>query len=127
MSHTQGREFDDGRPCVDLSSTSLRLRGRVQDARDLLNHASLATVRELAGERRLRRDDRRYLATARAANDAADAVAEPLVTVRIATAGRLELLMQRALPSVLGQTYENLEILVVGDGCADEVAVAVNG
>lgn len=118
----------DPRPCVDLSSASLRWRGRVQDVRDLINHASLATAREVVKERRQRQTDRRDLAAARNAEDSATgSAAEPLVTVRIATAGRLELLMERALPSVLTQTYENLEVLVVGDGCGDNVEAAVNG
>jgi hypothetical protein len=117
----------DQRPCVDLSSASLRWRGRIRDARDFVNHASVATAREVANERRQRRVDRRDLAAVRAAADSAtDSTAEPLVTVRIATAGRLELLMERALPSVLNQTYEHLEVLVVGDGCGDDVAAAVN-
>jgi hypothetical protein len=46
--------------------------------------------------------------------------AEPLVTIRIATYGRGPLIAERALPSALAQTYENLEILVIGDHC-DEV------
>lgn len=117
----------DDRPCVDLSSASLRWRGRVQDMRDLINHASLASAREVVSERRQRRVDRRDLAALRTAVESAtDPTPEPLVTVRIATAGRLELLMERALPSVLGQTYENLDVLVVGDGCGDDVAAAVN-
>lgn len=117
----------DERPCVDLSSASLRWRGRVRDARDLINHASLAAAREVVSERQQRQVDRRDLAAARAAAESAtDRRTEPLVTVRIATAGRLELLMERALPSVLNQTYQNLEVLVVGDGCGDNVAAAVN-
>ncbi len=46
---------------------------------------------------------------------------EPLVTVRIPTYVRTDLLLDRALPSVLGQTYSRLEVIVVGDGCTDEV------
>jgi glycosyltransferase involved in cell wall biosynthesis len=45
---------------------------------------------------------------------------EPLVTVRIATYNRAELLCDRALRSVLGQTYENWEAVVVGDHCTDD-------
>lgn len=121
-------DSSDDRPCVDLSSASLRWRGRVQDVRDLLNHASPGTARELVKERGQRRVDRRYLAAARSADGGATAATvEPLVTVRMATAGRVELLMDRALPSVLNQTYQNLDVLVVGDGCGDDVATAVNG
>jgi Glycosyl transferase family 2 len=42
---------------------------------------------------------------------------EPLVSVRIPTLGRPELLFDRALDSVRAQTYERWEALVVGDGC----------
>ena len=117
----------DDRPCVDLSSASLRWRGHVQDLRDLMKHASPATARELVNERRQRHADRRDLAgRSRCRRHSVGVRAEPLVTVRIATAGRIELPMERALPSVLNQTYENVEVLVVGDGCGDNVATAVN-
>jgi len=45
---------------------------------------------------------------------------EPLVTVRIATYNRVELLLERALPTVLRQTYPRWEAVVVGDGCTDD-------
>jgi len=45
---------------------------------------------------------------------------KPLVTVTVATHNRARLLMERCIPSVLGQTYDNLELIVVGDGCTDE-------
>lgn len=40
---------------------------------------------------------------------------EPLVSVVMSTYDRHELLLERAIPSVLAQTYENFEIIVVGD------------
>jgi hypothetical protein len=45
---------------------------------------------------------------------------EPLVSIVIPTYDRGELLVNRAIPSVLAQTYENLEIIVVGDGAPEE-------
>ena len=38
----------------------------------------------------------------------------------MATADRAELLPERCLPSLLGQTYRNLQIVVVGDHCTDD-------
>jgi glycosyltransferase involved in cell wall biosynthesis len=45
---------------------------------------------------------------------------EPLVTVRIATWNRAELLVEKALASVLRQTYSRWEAVVVGDACTDD-------
>lgn len=50
---------------------------------------------------------------------------EPLVSVCIATHNRVDLLTRRSLPSVLNQSYRNLEVIVVADGCTDATAAAV--
>jgi len=50
---------------------------------------------------------------------------EPLVTVRIATFDRGRMVADRALASAVAQTYERLEILVIGDHCTDDTAAAV--
>jgi len=44
----------------------------------------------------------------------------PLVSVYIPTHNRVDLLMERALPSVTNQTYRDLEIIVVAHGCTDQ-------
>ena len=46
----------------------------------------------------------------------------PLVSVCIYTYNRADLLCERALPSVLRQTYQNWEAVIVGDGCTDDTA-----
>lgn len=51
----------------------------------------------------------------------------PLVSVVVATYNRAEALVERCIPSVLGQTYDNLELIVVGDGCTDGTEEAVSG
>jgi hypothetical protein len=45
---------------------------------------------------------------------------EPLISVRIATYNNAEVLVDRALASVLRQTYTNWEAIVVGDACTDD-------
>lgn len=45
---------------------------------------------------------------------------DPLVSVYIPTYNRGKLLVERAIPSLLAQTYKNLEIVVVGDHCTDD-------
>jgi glycosyltransferase involved in cell wall biosynthesis len=45
---------------------------------------------------------------------------EPLVTVCIATYNRAQLVTERAISSVLNQSYKNIELIVVGDHCTDE-------
>jgi len=45
---------------------------------------------------------------------------EPLVSVTVATYNRARLLTERCIPSILGQSYRNLELIVIGDCCTDE-------
>jgi glycosyltransferase involved in cell wall biosynthesis len=45
---------------------------------------------------------------------------EPLVSIRIATRNRAELLVERALASVFRQTYANWEVVIAGSACTDD-------
>jgi hypothetical protein len=49
----------------------------------------------------------------------------PLVSVLIPTFNRANLLVTRSLPSVIHQTYKNLEIIIVGDGCNDDTEARI--
>lgn len=73
-------------------------------------------------------EERRLLAVARDGRDVCwtdEGVDEPLVTIRIATYDRGRMVADRALASAIAQTYERLEILVVGDDCDAETEAAV--
>ena len=52
-------------------------------------------------------------------------LSNPLVTICVATFNRRALLIERALPSLLQQTYTNIEIVIVGDCCTDDTAQRV--
>jgi len=45
---------------------------------------------------------------------------DPLISVYIPTYNRGKILMERAVPSVLAQTYKNFELIIVGDHCTDD-------
>ena len=46
--------------------------------------------------------------------------AQPLISVCVATHNRAHVLSHRAIRSLLDQTYNNLQIVVIGDGCTDD-------
>ena len=50
----------------------------------------------------------------------------PLVSVCVPTYNRAELLIERAVASVLSQSYENLELIVVGDHCTDNTVELIS-
>ena len=71
-------------------------------------------------------DERRTLRQLRAGREVCWVDEEtPLVTVRIPTYNTGPLVAERALASAVSQTYENLEILVIGDNTNEETADAV--
>ena len=72
-------------------------------------------------------DNRRRLAALREteAYERAFSDPEPLVTVTIATYRSYETLVERALPSVFNQTYQNFEVVVVGDAAPPETEEAI--
>lgn len=50
---------------------------------------------------------------------------DPLISVYTPTYNRGSILIQRALPSVLAQTYKNFEYIIIGDCCTDNTAELV--
>lgn len=51
---------------------------------------------------------------------------DPLVSVYIPTYNRAELLIERSVTSVLAQSYQNFELIIVGDHCTDHTAELVS-
>jgi len=51
--------------------------------------------------------------------------ANPLVSIRIATYNRSDDLVNKAIASALKQTYQNIEVVVVGDHCTDDTEAKV--
>jgi glycosyltransferase involved in cell wall biosynthesis len=71
-------------------------------------------------------DERRVLGWIRDGRDLCyEPEPDPLVTVRVATYGRGRTVVDRAVRSAVEQTYENLEILVIGDRCDRDTVEAM--
>jgi len=65
-------------------------------------------------------------ARARHEREYADPKTSPLVSVQINTFNRGQLLVERAIPSVLSQTYENFELVIIGNHCSDNTEELVS-
>jgi hypothetical protein len=98
----------------------LKVPALADEPREIAVHArwAKALVDELQAE-----IDRALLAAARPAR----LEGEPLVTVRIPTYGSVDLLLERAIPSVLAGGYANIELLVCSDGPQPHARAAVEG
>lgn len=109
----------------------MKPRASFQQLQDRLQTRYQVTIDHLAESAREwgdLREERRLLAMARAGRDVCwpdGAESEPLVTVRIATYNRGSVVAERALASAVAQTYQRLEILVIGDCCDERTARAV--
>lgn len=131
-----GRSADAAAVAAETASTVAASRAEVSAVRDELA-ALRAELAEFAGtasanhERTLLalRMVRDHDAASRAAlwalrgsaeYEAAFEEAEPLVTILVTTYLNWPLLRDRCLPSVLAQTYEHFEVIVVGDAAPDE-------
>ncbi len=64
------------------------------------------------------------LRQARAANPSGrELPRDPLISITIATFNRADILVERTLPSVFAQTYQNFEVVIVGDHCTDDTGI----
>jgi Glycosyl transferase family 2 len=110
----------------------LSLRVELLDERNAQRHAELdAHLRTVLLALELIHDDdpgaRRRLRQLRIGEDYAEAFTQPdpLVSVVIPTWDRVDTLIERAIPSALGQTHSNIEVIVVGDASPARVEQAV--
>jgi hypothetical protein len=96
------------------------LRNELRDARrELMAVGQLALEDEAA--------TRRLLESARSAPgyEAPFTDTRPLVSVCIPTYTNHEHLLERAIPSALGQDYDHIEVVVVGDAAPPETAIGI--
>lgn len=108
------RQLTDLRAATDAQLADLRAATEAVDTR--VRDEVVALLRVLVAEEP---ENRRRLEAMRAAPDYEQAFTdpEPLVSICIPSQrDRLGLLLERALPSALGQTYARTEIVIVGDG-----------
>lgn len=111
---------------ASLSTDVGTARQRARRALGRIRHSNVDSLVEQAQTWLRSRDERRLVQEARAGRDVCWVEGDdptPLVTVRITTYGRPDLLLERALPSILAQTYPHIEVLVVGD-CTDDATGA---
>jgi glycosyltransferase involved in cell wall biosynthesis len=96
-----------------IAEAVVRRHRRVQRS---LAHARLD--RELA---RLSLRESELLLQAREKHpDSAFAGGDPLISITIPTYNRGKILTERTLPSIFAQTYQNFEVVIVGDQCIDD-------
>jgi|GEM_PF-1374702 len=74
-----------------------------------------------------RRNNRRLLEAARASRSEPSGDRSPLVSILIPTYNRGRTLVERAIASVLKQTYQDFEVIVVGDHCTDDTERLIRG
>lgn len=104
------------------------LRRLVRRPRHLLDKDFIARAYaiEWCRERLESFEERRLLTEARDGRDVCwTEEANPLVTVRIATYNRGQMVVDRSVSSALRQTYENVEVLVIGDAADSHTSEAV--
>jgi hypothetical protein len=102
-----------------LSELSAELRRTREEHSRIIEALRIITYEESANRRRLyelRRDPSYELAFKER---------EPLVSFVVPTYNRYETLRDVALPAILGQSYANLEVIVIGDGAPPETADAI--
>ncbi len=122
-----GDRSDNDRNMFERIKKTLRNIRRIEDVETLAASLSLeldALRSKLdVGEELLERFRRERMSEA---YQAVYRKPDPKVSVCIVTYNRGRLLTERCLPTVLGQTYRNLEVIVVGDCCTDDTSARMS-
>jgi putative methyltransferase (TIGR04325 family) len=107
-----------------LSTQIGRLEGRI-DAQQVESARQRDILRSISDREPQQRERLNEL---RASGRYADPFtqSDPLVSVVIPTYDNHEQLRERAIPSVLAQTYQHFEVIVVGDAASDDARAAVD-
>jgi hypothetical protein len=108
----------------DVQKRLVAVEERSDATHHLLSDELRPLLRALAADES---ENRRRLRELRARPDYELAWSErrPLVTVTVTTYNRPHLLASRSLPSILGQSYDELEVIVVGDNADSSTEAAV--
>jgi glycosyltransferase involved in cell wall biosynthesis len=117
-----------------VDDTAAQLSAQIGELQAQLEQTAAAQQRELARTREIMRAicdrepwqrERLRALREREDYDAPFTEPEPLVSVVIPTFDNHRLLRERAIPSVLAQTYQHFEVVVVGDDAPGEAQAAV--
>jgi hypothetical protein len=120
-----GQQLDAIQRRLDgLEASAAELRAVAEATHDLASNELSPLLRAVAAEDA---GNRRRLSALRASPDYDRAFSdpEPLVSITVATCGRPHLLATRSLPSILSQSYEHIEVVVVGDAVSEDTADAI--
>ncbi len=111
------------RPYVELSHKVDAIQEAVADTREQLDRA-LAMLRHIYDEEPANRQ-RLYALRASEDYELAFTESEPLVSFVVATYTNSESLRDISLPSILNQSYSNLEVIVVGDAAPPQTGEVI--
>jgi GT2 family glycosyltransferase len=112
---------------IQIREAIAGVASRVDEIAGLLAQLRADTMAGLAASVEHETDTRRRLRALRSAAtyEAPFTKTDPLVSICIPTYENVTDLVNRAIPSALGQEYQHIEVVVVGDGAPPETAAAL--
>jgi putative methyltransferase (TIGR04325 family) len=104
---------------------ALAVQGEAASSAARAEHRHLVEVLRYVHDHAQRKRERLHQLRADPEYERAYSEPDPLVSVVIPTYDNYELLGERSIPSVLAQSYQNFEVVVVGDAAPDEARQVV--